>query len=899
MLARIKALFGNLAIYGLGDVATSIVSLLLLPIYTRYLTPSDYGVIAMLLTIEAVAKVVFRWGVDTAFMRLYYDCADAAARQRLASTIFFFLLAVNGSLVMAAVSGAGWLSVQLFSTPQHALLIALVIVNTFVAGFYFIPFQVLRIGEHSKQFIALVFARSAGTLVVRLVLVIGFGMGVFGVVVADVVVTAIFTPVLARWFVPLLRPVFSRTVITEALKFGLPRIPHSIANQVIGLADRYFLNAFGTLRDVGLYSIGASFGLAPKLFLSAFESAWTPFFLGLMKEADAPRIYSVVSTYVVALLVLIVGGLCAVASDVLRLTTTREFHAAAVVTPWIALGVMCQGFYLLSSIGLVITKRTTLYPLATGSAAAVSLLANALLIPRYGVIGAAWSNTIAYASLALVTGVVSWRLYPVRYEWTRLARVAGAGLVAVLLAREGIPAMPALAGLLVRGTTMVVAYLALLYLAGFFQPAELRVMSEARMRALARRPRRGTPPPQSDQVEMAGEIVATSSEPPIDALDDGAANGAERQSRFPISERLTDQLSSRGVVIRQSRRRTFARRRRPGKTSSAASASPSAQALVGERAFAVGQGTRDQPDQLERVIDVAVEQADGERVQQLGAPLVGRQRGEGCLPGRRRLQVQGVGPGKSARGARRRGGPPPASSRRAAGRRAGTPGRGGTDRRRRRAAAPCRLARTPPRPRRRTSLRPACRSPRGAPAARCPACRPSGSPRRSRCLGAEDVVEPVGRDVARIHDVEAPGIREGVEKRPVRLVDGAQSGVLRDVEAHRARPIGQGDVEEHARRVGGAGGVGQPGVLGRIGLEAEEAKIGRSGRPVLLQPPSGPDIDQHERVSLVDGVEFGGDEDVHAFVRSQGPVGRPIMMDYRGPLVNSRRPCRVRLPARS
>ena len=62
------------------------------------------------------------------------------------------------------MASAGWLSAKLFGTPAHALLIRLVIANTFVAGFYFIPFQVMRIGERSAQFIALVFARSAGTL---------------------------------------------------------------------------------------------------------------------------------------------------------------------------------------------------------------------------------------------------------------------------------------------------------------------------------------------------------------------------------------------------------------------------------------------------------------------------------------------------------------------------------------------------------------------------------------------------------------------------------------------------------------------------------------------------------------------------------------------------------------
>ena len=272
----------------------------------------------MLLTIEAVAKVLFRWGVDTAFMRLYYDCADQPARQRLASTIFFFLLAVNGTLLTVGLLGASWLSTRLFGSAHEAILIALVIGNTFVVGLYFIPFQVLRIKEKSKQFIALVFARSAATLVLRLVLVIGAGMGVLGVVVADVVVTVFFTAVLSRWFAPLIRPVFSRPILREALRFGLPRIPHSVAHQVIGLADRYFLNAFGTLHDVGLYSIGASFGLALKLFVGAFEAAWTPFFLGVMREPNPQRVYATVSTYVIAVLVLLTAGLCAVAADVVR-----------------------------------------------------------------------------------------------------------------------------------------------------------------------------------------------------------------------------------------------------------------------------------------------------------------------------------------------------------------------------------------------------------------------------------------------------------------------------------------------------------------------------------------------------------------------------------------------------
>jgi O-antigen/teichoic acid export membrane protein len=515
--ARVTTLFRSLAIYGLGDVATSLVSLLLIPVYTLYLSPSDYGIIAMLLTVEAVAKIIFRWGVDTAFMRMYYDCADQAARQRLASTLFFFLAAVNGTLLVAGLAASEWMSTQLFGTAGHALLVALMIANIFVVSFYFIPLQVLRISDQSGQFIALVFARSAGTLIVRLGLVVGAGMGVLGIVAADMIVTVIFTAALSRWFAPLIRPVFSRATIKEALGFGLPRIPHSLSQQVISVADRYFLNAFATLHDVGLYSLGASFGLALKLFLSAFEYAWTPFFLGAMREPDARRIYGSVSTYAVAALVLLVSGLCAVAGDVVRWFTPEPFHAAALVTPWIALGVMFQGFYLVGSIGLIITRRTSRYPFATGCAAAVSLLANALLIPRYGFIGAAWANTLAYATLAIVTTTLSYRLYPIPYEWSRFLRIAVAGVSAYLASLTIPQDVPLLVAIVLRGSAAVAVYAVVLFLTGFFHVGELSALQGLRERVLQRKGA-PAPEPEPDQVEMAGEIIAAAPQLPGDDL---------------------------------------------------------------------------------------------------------------------------------------------------------------------------------------------------------------------------------------------------------------------------------------------------------------------------------------------------------------------------------------------
>jgi O-antigen/teichoic acid export membrane protein len=524
VLPRIRELFRSLMIYGVGDVATTIISFLLLPLYVRYLSPNDYGVLSLLLTTEVVTKIIFRWGIDASFMRLYYDCPDLPSRQRLASTQFWFLAAVNGTLLAIACLAAPALGRQLFHSAQYDTTLRIVLVNTFLVGFTYIPFSVMRIENQPRTFMTLTFARSLATLVLRLVFVVGLGLGVFGVVLADIVVTSAFMLVLSRWFAALVRPVFSRQVLAESLSFGLPRVPHGVAHQVIAVADRYILTRFVTLHEVGLYSIGASFGLAMKLFLSAFEYAWAPFYFGTMSDPDAPRIFRRVTTYGLAVLILLASGLCAIASDLVAAMTTTQFHRAARVVPWVALGVALQGVYLLTSIGLNIRKQTKYYPIATGIAAGTSLTLNFLLIPSLGITGAAIANTAAYGVLAFVSWHFAQRFYPMTYERGRIARLVVAGVLAFLAGRlPSLPFHPAVAVLL-RGVIVVAAYPTVLLLTGFFVPGERQTVAGL----LARFSRRKTVESPIETADMAGEIVASPSTD--DAVEVGDEAGEVRRA---------------------------------------------------------------------------------------------------------------------------------------------------------------------------------------------------------------------------------------------------------------------------------------------------------------------------------------------------------------------------------
>jgi len=523
LFGRIRELPADMAIYGLGDVAISIVNFLLLGLYVRYLSADDYGVLGLLGSVEVVAKIVFRFGLDGSFMRFFYDCETKEERQRLASTIFFFLLAVNGAVLLGLLAATPAVSHAMFGNATQSTALRLVLLNTFAIGFTFIPFHVLRMERRSTTFSLLTLARSTLTVVLRLVLVVGMHMAVLGVVLADVFVTAALMVVLLKWFAPLIRPMFSRADLRKALSFGAPRVPHAAAQQVMAVADKPILTLFTTVQDIGVYSMAVSFGLTQKLFLSAFESAWAPFYYATMREADAGRVFRIVTTYGVAVLALLTVGLSVIGRDLAAAMTHGFFiapddprwKAIESVITWTAVGVLLQGVYLLTSIGLNITKRTEYYPVATMAAAATNVGLNFLLIPRFGIVGAGYANAAAYGVQAILGAIFSQRFYPVAYEWGRLVRIVLIAMAAYAVAhsipsirfadvfdRSGFAPLP---DILVRGTTVVAVYVGLLAVSGFFQADEL-----AKLRGMRRLLRGRTPMVTApDATELAGEIVST------------------------------------------------------------------------------------------------------------------------------------------------------------------------------------------------------------------------------------------------------------------------------------------------------------------------------------------------------------------------------------------------------
>ena len=198
MFDNVRRVSRQLFAYGTADVMVMVVNFLLLPLYTRVLTPREYGALALLLLCEAFLKVVNRWGLDSSFLRLYYDYPTDEQRKTLAATVAGFIALTNGAIALVLVAVAAPVNRALFGSLDFVTAYRLLVLNNFVGGFLFLPLTLLRIQERARLFAAITFLRSFGTVLVRLVLVIGLRYGVVGLVLADVIVTAVLLVALAR-----------------------------------------------------------------------------------------------------------------------------------------------------------------------------------------------------------------------------------------------------------------------------------------------------------------------------------------------------------------------------------------------------------------------------------------------------------------------------------------------------------------------------------------------------------------------------------------------------------------------------------------------------------------------------------------------------------------------------
>jgi len=479
LFAQLRQLASHSAVYGTADVFGNVISLLLLPLLTRYLSAEDYGDLQILILFSAVAKIVFRLGLDAGFFRVYYDHREESPR-RFAGSVALFASGFGLVTWLLVVAAAGPLTRGLLGARPE-LWVVLAAGDVALGTLIYVPLNLLRIQDRPGLFSLLSAGRHTVNLGLKVLLVMA-GRGVEGVLWSDLVATAAIALALAPVLWRGASFAFEWALVREALAFGLPKVPHGFLVQVQNLADRKLLDLFVPRAVVGQYGVAYSLGTAVKFALSAFEPAWGPFVYSRIKEPDAPRTLARVITWAWLVFAAAGTGVALFARELLEIFTSRpEFRAGAPVIPVVALAYLFHGVFLLTSIGIGIRKRTRWYPIITGASATTNVVANLVLIPRLGMLGAAWATVLSYAVMAGLGFAISERLYPLPLEWGRLSRISAAAL-GVFLASRLVPTGSLAVAIPVK-LALLATLPALLLASGFATPEERRALRQWRRRS--------------------------------------------------------------------------------------------------------------------------------------------------------------------------------------------------------------------------------------------------------------------------------------------------------------------------------------------------------------------------------------------------------------------------------
>lgn len=418
----IRTLGKQSLIYGIGTILTRVVTFLLLPLYTNVFTTEEYGIVSLAYAFTGFVMIAYRYGMDSALMKYYID-AEGKNKKTYFTTIFSIQTFTSLVFSLFLFLTAGFFA-PIFLGGEYKQLMQLVTIILFLDALWMLPMLILRADEKPRQYILYSLLNVILTMVFNIYLVVILKMGITGVLIGNIIASGglllVTLPIIVKNFNV---KSISRSALQEVLKFGLPFFPAGIFTMIMELSDRYLLEWLAGTSTVGLYSAGNKLGMFGLLLVMGFNMGWTPYFLKKGKDDDAPQIFARISTYFLGL----IGGLIVLISlwidQLVRLRIGNatffgeEFWTSTQVVPIILLGYYFFGLYVLQLPGVFMTKQTKWVPFFRGTGAVLAVLVNIILIPVFGIIGAATAKAIAFFGMSLTIFLFNQKYYPIPYLW--------------------------------------------------------------------------------------------------------------------------------------------------------------------------------------------------------------------------------------------------------------------------------------------------------------------------------------------------------------------------------------------------------------------------------------------------------------------------------------------------
>ena len=417
----LKKIFKGTSLYSAGDILVNASNFFLIPLYTRVLTPADYGIVGYLQVFIQIATVIFAFGFYGAQTRYYFEHRDDAGAIgsfmytiNITAIIMFLFL----SLPLVILGYLGKWTIGSESIPFHPFMT----ISIFTVLLSILNTNMVSSLQMKQNFLGATFVRVITflfTTASTIIFILYYKQGAFGQIagkaLGSLFVFLIFYWIYAKQFIWK----FSKDALKYALAFGFPIVIHLLMGTIHSSIDRLMLEHYLPISQLGIYTLASSVAMVLHMFVMAFNQAYQPSYYQLMDSGQDDTQKNIIQTFLFWLALITTATCIGIifGGAFLSFFAGKQFNKVGEIFPYLLLSVYSGSFYFFFSSPIFYFKKTKFLPLITGSSALINIVLNFFLIPRYGILGASVATIISHIWISVISCMIGNRLFKVKWPF--------------------------------------------------------------------------------------------------------------------------------------------------------------------------------------------------------------------------------------------------------------------------------------------------------------------------------------------------------------------------------------------------------------------------------------------------------------------------------------------------
>ncbi|HTU27232.1 MAG TPA: oligosaccharide flippase family protein [Pirellulales bacterium] len=426
-----RRLIGGTLNYGIGQALPQFLRFIQVLVFTQVLTEADYGILELASKFSGFLTQFMRLGVPGAVTRFYYDHREGRALTDYVTTIAIFLVGSSLAIGGIVLAVGPWLFARYLPDMAFYPYGLLALGTAVLSCNQNLQDRLVQAREQSRYMAVLNVVRAVLFIALAMLLVLVWRKGAYGMLLAEVIATAIVFLQAGRYLLPNLRGRFDRSMLRSSIHYGLGILPNHFVWNLTNLSTSAILADMAGLAEVGKFGVATKFTLPLIVLAQAFQTAYLPIYFSLRSDHSEKNVATLVRTgrfvWAAALWVSI-GGIFFI-PPFIRLATPVEFHNSAALVPIMVVGFLGQTVFFLFGPELYYSKKTYLVPITSVVSAIVTLTVTLLTVKSSGAAGVAWANSLGYLASALTAVVLTRRLVSIPYCLADLVRLSVCALV--------------------------------------------------------------------------------------------------------------------------------------------------------------------------------------------------------------------------------------------------------------------------------------------------------------------------------------------------------------------------------------------------------------------------------------------------------------------------------------